>query len=67
MSEPLLRICRACGRYTLQATCPDGHGATHNPHPARYSPTDRWARYRRALLVPGGPTERAAGPKEIPP
>jgi H/ACA ribonucleoprotein complex subunit 3 len=51
MTESLLRVCRACGRYTFAAACPDGHGATRTPHPARYSPHDRWAKYRRALYA----------------
>ena len=49
MTESLLHICRSCGRYTLKAECPEGHGATRTPHPARYSPNDRFAKYRRAL------------------
>ena len=49
MTESLLRRCRACGRYGLHAACPACGGATGTPHPARYSPEDRWAKYRRAL------------------
>ena len=46
-----LRRCRACGRYTFQEACPTCGGATGTPHPARWSPEDRYARYRRALLA----------------
>ena len=49
MTESLLHVCRVCHRYTLDDACPQGHGATRTPHPARYSPQDRWAKYRRAL------------------
>ena len=50
MTEPLLHVCRVCRRYTMADTCPNGHGPTHSPHPARFSPQDRWAKYRRALM-----------------
>ena len=58
----LLR-CRECGRYTLSQKCPSCGGPTARPDPARYSPEDRYGRYRRALKhapVPA-PTEAAAG------
>lgn len=50
MTESLLRVCRACARYTTHDACPSCGGATRTPHPARFSPQDRWARYRRALM-----------------
>ncbi len=50
MTESLLRVCRGCQRYTLKADCPTCGGPTRTPHPARFSPQDRWGRYRRALL-----------------
>jgi H/ACA ribonucleoprotein complex subunit 3 len=49
MTESILRVCRACGRYTFLAECPEGHGPTRTPHPARYNPTDRYGKYRRML------------------
>jgi H/ACA ribonucleoprotein complex subunit 3 len=49
MTESVLRVCRGCGGYTLQSVCPKCGGATRTPHPARFSPQDRWAKYRRAL------------------
>ena len=51
MSESLLHVCRACGAYTLHEPCPKCGGATRTPHPARFSPQDRWAKYRRALMT----------------
>jgi len=62
----LLR-CRACGRYTLSPTCPACGGPTARPGPARYSPEDRYGRYRRALkhaparASGGGAAAEAAG------
>lgn len=51
MGPAELHRCRACGRYTLEEACPECHGPAGNPHPARWSPEDRYARYRRALLA----------------
>jgi H/ACA ribonucleoprotein complex subunit 3 len=61
MTESLLRICRECRRYTLKAVCPACGGATRTPHPARFSPGDRYGKYRRLLLdeVRSGPGPRA--------
>jgi rRNA maturation protein Nop10 len=55
MTDALLRVCRVCGRYTFRADCPDGHGPTRTPHPARFDPGDRYGKYRRRL------TEAARG------
>jgi H/ACA ribonucleoprotein complex subunit 3 len=49
MTESLLRVCRACARYSLRAKCPECGAATRTPHPARYNPGDRYGRYRRML------------------
>jgi len=46
----LLRKCEACKRYTLnQEECPHCGGKVHIPHPAKFSPEDRYAKYRRAM------------------
>ncbi len=42
----LLRKCFNCNLYTLKQECPRCHGATHDPHPPKFSPDDRYARYR---------------------
>lgn len=48
MSLPLLRKCQDCGRYTLkQKLCPNCGGVVKNPHPPKYSPEDRYGKYRR--------------------
>ena len=54
MTDSLLHVCRTCGRYTLGATCPADHAETRTPHPARFSPQDRWGKYRRALQAESG-------------
>ncbi|MHB8351842.1 MAG: nucleolar RNA-binding Nop10p family protein [Thermoplasmata archaeon] len=54
MTESLLHRCTSCHRYTLTESCPAGHGPAGTPHPARYSPQDRYARYRRALAATSG-------------
>lgn len=39
MKRLLLR-CEACGRYTLEPRCPRCGGATHSPHPPKFSLQD---------------------------
>jgi H/ACA ribonucleoprotein complex subunit 3 len=48
----LLRKCVQCGGYTLNVEkCPYCGGSVRVPHPARFSPQDKYAKYRRALRV----------------
>ena len=42
-----LRICRNCKAYTLREECPKCGQKTSSPHPAKYSPQDKYAKYRR--------------------
>ncbi len=49
--QPTLHRCRSCRTYTLSGTCPRCGGPAGTPHPAKYSPEDRYAKYRRALLA----------------
>ena len=42
----MLRRCSKCNRYTLQTNCPVCGSETINPHPARFSPDDKYAKYR---------------------
>ncbi len=51
MSESILRVCRACARYTMRPACPGCGGPTRSPHPPRYDATDRYGVYRRRLLA----------------
>jgi len=50
MTESVLRVCRACARYTLEGSCPSCGQPTRTPHPARFDATDRYGDYRRRLL-----------------
>jgi len=46
----LLRKCVKCKKYTLsQDVCPDCGGTVRIPHPAKFSPEDRYAKYRLAI------------------
>ena len=45
----LMLKCVECGRYTLKEKCPNCGGKTITVHPAKYSPDDRYARYRSPL------------------
>ena len=46
----LLRKCVKCEKYTLnQEVCPVCGGQVHIPHPAKFSPEDRYAKYRQAI------------------
>ncbi len=46
----LLRKCEKCGKYTLQKEqCPYCGGKVRVPHPPRFSPDDKYLRYRMAL------------------
>ncbi|NYT06905.1 MAG: RNA-protein complex protein Nop10 [Methanomicrobiales archaeon] len=42
-----IRRCPLDFTYTLRDTCPVCGNATASPHPARFSPEDRYGRYRR--------------------
>lgn len=42
----LMRKCTKCGRYTLKEVCPICGSTTVSPHPAKFSPTDKYAKYR---------------------
>jgi H/ACA ribonucleoprotein complex subunit 3 len=46
----LLRKCEVCARYTLNVEkCPYCGGTVRVPHPAKFSPQDKYAKYRRAM------------------
>jgi H/ACA ribonucleoprotein complex subunit 3 len=51
MTEALLRICRSCHTYSMRPACPKCGAATQSPHPARFSPQDRYGEYRRRLYA----------------
>ncbi|MGI6008515.1 MAG: RNA-protein complex protein Nop10 [Methanomethylophilus sp.] len=45
-----LRRCPKCGRYTLSGTCPACGAASVCAVPPRFSPEDRYGKYRREGL-----------------
>ena len=42
----LMRKCTKCSRYTLKETCPVCGSPTKVPHPPKFSPDDKYAKYR---------------------
>ena len=44
-----MRKCPVCGRYTFKAVCPLCKVNTILPEPPRYSPEDKYGKYRRIL------------------
>ncbi|MGA2663346.1 MAG: RNA-protein complex protein Nop10 [Nitrososphaerales archaeon] len=45
----LLLRCTACHCYTMKEVCPRCGGAAVTAHPAKYSPDDKYAKYRNPL------------------
>ena len=45
----LITKCPSCGSYTMKGACPKCGAATVSAHPAKYSPDDKYARYRNPL------------------
>jgi H/ACA ribonucleoprotein complex subunit 3 len=43
-----LRKCSKCSHYTLKDKCPKCDGDTKSVHPAKFSPDDKYMRYRLA-------------------
>ncbi|WP_082096033.1 RNA-protein complex protein Nop10 [Candidatus Nitrosotenuis cloacae] len=41
-----LRKCPECKKYTLKDECPHCQSKTTTAHPAKFSPDDKYARYR---------------------
>lgn len=44
--EKLLRKCPNCNTYTFKKLCPRCESETVSPHPAKFSPDDKYALYR---------------------
>lgn len=58
----LIRKCSSCGEYTLSATkCPRCGGSLRNPHPAKFSPDDKYSRFRLALRLEKGDARPSEG------
>ena len=45
-----IRKCPECGRYSLKDKCQDCNSDTVSAHPAKYSPDDRYGKYRRISI-----------------
>ena len=62
----LLRKCLRCGRYTLKKdVCPYCGGKVHIPHPAKFSPDDKYIRYRMATMKKERTGRQGEGQQEI--
>jgi H/ACA ribonucleoprotein complex subunit 3 len=53
MRSRILR-CVNCAIYTMKATCPACGSRTENTFPPRYSPEDRYGKYRRRYYQDAG-------------
>ncbi|QQG40236.1 MAG: RNA-protein complex protein Nop10 [Candidatus Aenigmatarchaeota archaeon] len=42
-----MKKCFSCGRYTFKPACPACGTKTRDPKPVRFSPEDRYGKYRR--------------------
>ncbi len=40
-------LCSKCERYTMLESCSSCQGKTFSPRPPRYSPLDKWGKWRR--------------------
>ncbi|MCD6367843.1 MAG: RNA-protein complex protein Nop10 [Candidatus Aenigmarchaeota archaeon] len=43
----LIKKCFHCGIYTLKDRCPICGEKTRTPHPPKFSPEDKYGKYRR--------------------
>ncbi len=41
--------CKECNTFTLESTCTKCSGKTSNPLPPKFSPEDKYGKYRRML------------------
>jgi H/ACA ribonucleoprotein complex subunit 3 len=44
-----MKKCRSCDEYTIQAECPYCGGDVREIFPPKYSPEDKYGKYRRLL------------------
>ncbi len=44
-----MRRCKSCGGYTLKDRCPHCEGEVGVVYPPKYSPEDKYGKYRRML------------------
>ena len=41
-----IKKCKTCQKYTLKEICPFCKKETNDPHPPKFSPEDKYIRYR---------------------
>jgi len=39
--------CKACDAFTMEESCPKCKGKTESTIPAKFSPEDKWGKYRQ--------------------
>ena len=49
-----MKICPECNNYTLKDLCPVCKVPTVNPHPPKFSPEDKYGKYRRIIKKESG-------------
>jgi len=47
--QSLLKKCPRCKIYTLEEYCPKCGSKTRVPHPPKFSPEDKYGKYRRLM------------------
>jgi len=45
-----MKKCLSCKIYTFKEVCPKCNSKTSNPRPPRFSPEDKYGKWRRKLL-----------------
>jgi len=46
-----LKKCRKCGTYTMKDVCPKCGSAAASPQPPKYSPEDKYGKWRRKFTI----------------
>ncbi|MGD0422137.1 MAG: RNA-protein complex protein Nop10 [Candidatus Bathyarchaeia archaeon] len=47
----LLKKCPSCNSYTLKQKCPKCGADTVTPHPPKFSPHDKYAKYKQTGMT----------------
>jgi len=50
----MMKKCLICGVYTLEAKCPKCGKTSTSPHPHKFSPEDKYGKYRRLMMKTAG-------------
>jgi H/ACA ribonucleoprotein complex subunit 3 len=48
-----LKKCERCGLYTMKEQCPNCGERTQSAHPPKFSPQDKYGKYRRMARFGG--------------